>query len=52
MSDVYTDLKANPRPFSDELPDELYSRYIAREGSLHDDEWVNTREVDMFLLAA
>ncbi|MEK6303475.1 MAG: tetratricopeptide repeat protein [Acidobacteriota bacterium] len=51
-STVYTDLKANPRPFSDELPDEFYSRYIAREGNRHDDAWVYTREVDIFLLTA
>ena len=51
-STVYTDLMANPRPFSDELPNELYNRYIAQEGSLHDDEWVHTREVDMILLTA
>lgn len=50
--EVYTDLKSNPRPFSDELPDELYRRYIAEEGPLHDDEWVYQKEVDIFLLAA
>ena len=47
---VYTDLMANPRPFSDDLPDEFHSRYIAREGGLHDDAWVYDREADMFLL--
>ena len=49
-SEVYTDLMANPRPFSDELPDELRSRYVVREGRFHDDSWVDTREADMFLL--
>ncbi|HLG14687.1 MAG TPA: tetratricopeptide repeat protein [Blastocatellia bacterium] len=50
--DVYTDLNANPRPFPDDLPDELFRRYIAREGSLHDDDWVGQKEVDMFLLGS
>jgi tetratricopeptide (TPR) repeat protein len=48
--EVYTDLKANPRPFSDELPDELFRRCTDPQGGLYSDDWVHIHEVDMFLL--